>query len=427
MGLTLTQKILQAHTDATDLTPGSLINAWLDLVLGSDVTTPIALQNMGQYKLNQVFDPDRIVLVMDHFAPNKDIQAARNVQMIREFAEAHEIRHFYDVGRMGIEHALLPEQGLVLPGDLCIGADSHTCTYGALCCFATGIGSTDMAAGMVTGQVWLRVPETIRVQLRGTLRWPASGKDVILSLINRIGVDGARYRSLEFQGPGVAGLAINDRLTICNMAIEAGAKNGIFPFDEVTRAYVDQRAKRPYTVYEADPDAVYCQEIEIDLVQQEAVIARPHLPSKVSPVRDVAGIPIQQVVIGCCTNGLIEDLRAAHAVLRGHRVHPNVRCIVVPATQSIYLQAAEEGIIQDLVRAGAAVSTPTCGPCNGGHMGVLADGERCVSTTNRNFVGRMGAQSSEVYLASPAIAAASAIAGTIALPGTATEGAPHAE
>lgn len=417
MGMTMTQKILAAHAGRDKVVEGELLSANLDLILGSDVTTPIALMAMKRHDLDSVFDPARVVLVMDHFAPNKDIQAARNCAMVREFAARHGIGHFYDVGRMGVEHALVPEQGLVAPGELVLGADSHTCTYGALGAFSTGIGSTDMAYGMVTGRGWFKTPAAIRVELWGKPGPHVGGKDVILALIGRIGVDGARYQSLEFSGDGIAHLSMEDRFAICNMAIEAGAKNGIFPVDAITCEYVAGRVNRPFSEVLPDFDAVYADTVVINLAALQPLVAAPHLPSNIKPARDASGLPIQQVVIGSCANGQLGDLRVAAAVLRGEKVAPGVRCIIIPATQKIYLEAVREGLVEEFIQAGAAVSTPTCGPCNGGHMGVLADGERCVSTTNRNFIGRMGAISSEIYLAGPAVAAASALAGCISVPG----------
>ena len=414
MGMTMSQKILSAHSGGGVLAAGDLINASLDLVLGSDVTTPIALQEMEKHGLDTIFDPEKIVLVMDHFTPNKDIQAAQNCKKVREFAAAHNIPWFYDVGRMGIQHALLPEQGHVFPGSLILGADSHTCTYGALGAFSTGVGSTDMAYGMVTGKSWFKVPDAIKVELTGKLRPFIDGKDLILFIIGMIGVDGARYQSIEFSGPGVAELSVDHRFAVCNMAIEAGAKNGIFPVDEQTREYLKGKIFLPYMEVNADADAHYSRVIKIDLSDIESLVAAPHLPSNVKPVKELAGLKIDQVVIGSCSNGRLSDLKIAAEIIKGKKIAPGVRCIVIPATQKIYLDALREGFIEIFIEAGAAVSTPTCGPCNGLHMGVLADNERCVSTTNRNFVGRMGAKSSEVYLASPAIAAASAIAGTIA-------------
>lgn len=417
MGMTMTQKILARHCGAERVAAGELISARLDLVMGSDVTTPIAVQEMKKYGLDRVFDPGKIVLVMDHFAPNKDIQAARNCALVRKFAREMKISHFYDGGRMGIEHALLPEQGFVAPGELIVGADSHTCTYGALGAFSTGIGSTDMAAGMYAGRNWFKVPAAIRVNLTGQFPGYVGGKDLVLSLIGMIGVDGARYKSIEFTGEAIPSISIDDRFTICNMAIEAGAKNAIFPVDEVTLEYVAGRVARPFVPAEPDPDASYVCTIDMDLSQLRPVLAAPHLPSNVKPVEQYTGLRVDQVVIGCCTNGHISDLRQAAQILKGRQVAGHVRCIIIPATQEIYLQAMKEGLLDLFVRSGATVSMPTCGPCNGGHVGVLADGERCVSTTNRNFVGRMGAKDSEIYLASPAVAAACAVAGAIVAPG----------
>ena len=416
MGMTMTQKIFARHCGAQQVSPGELVQASLDLVMGSDVTTPIAIQEMEKYHLDRVFDPEKIVLVMDHFCPNKDIQAARNCALVREFARKMGIPHFYDGGRMGIEHALLPEQGFVAPGELIVGADSHTCTYGALGAFSTGIGSTDMAASMFAGKDWFRVPAAIRVNLTGRFPQYVGGKDLILSLIGMIGVDGARYKSIEFTGEAIPSISMDDRFAICNMAIEAGAKNAIFPVDQMTLDYLKGRVSRSFEPVEADPDAPYVCTIDMDLDQLTCVVAAPHLPSNVRPVSQYAGLPVDQVVIGCCTNGRISDLRQAAAILKDRQVAPNTRCIIIPATQEIYLRAMEEGLLKQFIQAGASVSMPTCGPCNGGHVGVLSDGERCVSTTNRNFVGRMGAKDSEIYLASPAVAAASAVAGAIAAP-----------
>lgn len=416
MGMTMTQKILAAHAGLPSVSAGQLIEADLDLVLGNDITSPVAIHEMDKMKVDGVFDKDKIALVLDHFVPNKDIKSAQHCKCVREFACRHDITNYFDVGEMGIEHALLPEKGLTVAGDVIIGADSHTCTYGALGAFSTGIGSTDMAAGMYAGENWFKVPKAIRVELTGKFPEFVGGKDVILTLIGMIGVDGARYMSIEFAGDAIADISIDDRFTICNMAIEAGAKNAIFPVDAVTMEYLKGRVGRPFTPVEADPDAVYEQTIRMDLSQLKPVVAAPHLPSNVKPVEEYAGLPVDQVIIGCCTNGHITDLRQAAQILRGHKVAERVRCTVIPATPTIYLQAMEEGLLELFVRAGATVSMPTCGPCNGGHVGVLADGERCVSTTNRNFVGRMGAKTSEVYLASPAVAAACAVAGVIVTP-----------
>ena len=416
MGMTMTQKILAKHAGLDSVRAGQLIQAKLDLVLGNDITTPVAINEFEAAGFDKVFDKSRIALVMDHFAPNKDIKAATQCKQCRTFARKFDIDHYYDVGTMGIEHALLPEQGLVAPGEAVIGADSHTCTYGALGAFSTGVGSTDMGAAMAAGETWFKVPSAIRVNLTGKLRPYVSGKDVILTLIGMIGVDGARYQSLEFTGPGVAELSIYDRLTISNMAIEAGAKNGIFPVDDITRAYLDGRVNRPYTAYEADPDAEYARTVEIDLSQVEPTVAFPHLPENAHPISQVGEIKIDQVVIGSCTNGRLEDMAVAAKILQGRKVASHVRCIVMPATQHIFKQCIELGYMTTFIDAGCAVSTPTCGPCLGGHMGVMANGEKCVATTNRNFVGRMGGITSEIYLASPAVAAASAVAGVIADP-----------
>ena len=416
MGMTLTQKILAAHAGLDYVEPGQLIEADLDFVFANDVTAPMAIKVFRDNGFEQVFDRSKVCLVMDHFTPNKDIKSAEQCKTCREFARRCGLEHFFDVGAMGVEHALLPEQGLVVTGDAVIGADSHTCTYGALGAFSTGVGSTDLAAAMVTGRAWFRVPSAIKFNLTGELSPWVSGKDVILSIIGRIGVDGALYQSMEFAGPGVAALSMADRFTICNMAIEAGAKNGIFPVDDATRAYMEGRAKRPPVEFTADDDAVYDQVIDIDLSAIVPTVAAPHLPENTHPAAEMADIELDQCIIGSCTNGRIEDLRIAARVLEGHRVDPHVRTIVIPATQDVYLQCVHEGLVDIFVAAGAAVSTPTCGPCLGGHMGVLAAGERAISTTNRNFVGRMGHVDSEVYLASPAVAAASAIAGHIAVP-----------
>ena len=416
MGMTMTQKILAAHAGLPEVKAGQLIRAKLDMVLGNDITSPVAIREFDKEGFTGVFDKSKISMVMDHFTPNKDIKAAEQCLQCRTFAHRFDIDNFYDVGQMGVEHALLPEKGLVAAGDCIIGADSHTCTYGALGAFSTGVGSTDMAAGMATGETWFKVPEAIKVHLTGTLPPMVSGKDVILHLIGLIGVDGALYQSLEYCGEGVAALSMDDRLCIANMSIEAGAKNGIFPVDDITRKYMDGRVNRPYTAYEADPDAEYVRTIEIDLSQIEPTVAFPHLPENARPISQVGDVTIDQVVIGSCTNGRLEDLRQAAAVLKGRKVAAGVRCIVIPATQQITLDAMAEGLIQTFIEAGCAVSTPTCGPCLGGHMGVLSDGERAISTTNRNFVGRMGPVSSEIILANPAVAAASAVAGCVADP-----------
>ena len=416
MGMTMTQKILAAHAGLESVRAGDLIEARLDLVLGNDVTTPVAINVFEKAGFQRVFYRERIAIVLDHYTPCKDIKSAQLCKTARDFARRFEITHFFDVGQVGIEHALLPEQGLVAPGDCIIGADSHTCTYGALGAFSTGVGSTDMAAGMAAGENWFKVPSAIKVVLTGKLRPWVSGKDVILHLIGMIGVDGALYKSLEFTGEGVSELSMDDRFTIANMAIEAGAKNGIFPVDEKTIAYITGRVNRPYNVYEADADAEYERVVEIDLNALESTVALPHLPSNTKTVREVAGMHIDQVVIGSCTNGRISDLRIAAQILKGRKVADGVRCIVIPATQEIYMQCLTEGLTQTFIEAGCAVSTPTCGPCLGGHMGCMCEGERAVTTTNRNFVGRMGHVKSEVVLASPAVAAASAVKGCIASP-----------
>lgn len=416
MGMTMTQKILARHAGMEAVTAGQLIEANVDLTLANDITGPVAIREMEKAGFDKVFDNTKIALVMDHFAPNKDIKSAEQCMGCRQFSKKHGIVNFFDVGAMGIEHALLPEKGLVAPGELIIGADSHTCTYGALGAFSTGVGSTDLAAGMATGKAWFKVPGAIRFVLKGRLKPWVSGKDVILHIIGMVGVDGALYQSMEFAGEGVASLSMDDRFTICNMAIEAGAKNGIFPVDEKTMAYIRERVDREVTVFEADEDAVYDREIEVDLSALEPTVACPHLPENTKTIAELGHIEIQQAVIGSCTNGRIEDMRAAAAVLKGRKVHPDVRTIIIPATQEVYLQCMEEGLAKIFIEAGAIVSTPTCGPCLGGHMGILAHGERAVSTTNRNFVGRMGHITSEIYLASPAVAAASAAAGYICAP-----------
>lgn len=418
MGMTMTQKILAAHAHLESVEAGQLIEADLDLVLGNDITSPVAIKEMEKMKVDGVFDKDKIALVPDHFVPNKDIKSAEHCKCVREFAYRNQITNYFEVGEMGIEHALLPEKGLVVAGDVVIGADSHTCTYGALGAFSTGVGSTDMAAGMATGKAWFKVPSAIRVTLTGSLPKWVSGKDVILHLIGKIGVDGALYKSLEFTGDGVSSLCMDDRFTIANMAIEAGAKNGIFPVDDQALSYIKEHSAKTPVVYEADADAVYDEEITIDLSSLRPTIAFPHLPENTKTIDEITDeIKIDQVVIGSCTNGRIEDIRCAAEVLRGRHVAKGIRCIIIPATQAIYLQAMEEGLLKIFIEAGAIVSTPTCGPCLGGYMGVLAEGERCVSTTNRNFVGRMGHVNSEIYLASPAVAAASAVTGTISWPG----------
>ncbi len=420
MGMTMTQKILAAHAGLPVVHAGDLIEAKLDLVLGNDVTTPVAINELSKFKKKTVFDNTKIALVMDHFTPNKDIKSAEHVKQVRDFAKANGIVNYFDVGAMGIEHALLPEKGLIVAGDACIGADSHTCTYGALGAFSTGVGSTDMAAGMITGQTWFKVPSAVKFVLTGEKAPWISGKDLILHIIGKIGVDGARYKSMEFTGPGVAELSMDDRFTVANMAIEAGAKNGIFPVDEKTIDYMKLHAPgKAYTVYEADADAEYDEVIEIDLSALRPTVAFPHLPENTKTIDEVhamGDIKIDQVVIGSCTNGRIEDMRIAAGVIEGHKCADWLRVIVIPATQEVYLQMLREGLIEIFIEAGAIVSTPTCGPCLGGHMGILAHGERSVSTTNRNFIGRMGAIDSEIYLASPAVAAASAVLGKIASP-----------
>ena len=417
MGMTMTQKILAAHAGLDKVEAGQLIEADLDLVLGNDITSPVAIHEMEKMKVDGVFDRDKIALVPDHFVPNKDIKSAEHCKCVREFAKKNEITNYFEVGQMGIEHALLPEQGLTVACDVIIGADSHTCTYGALGAFSTGVGSTDMAAGMATGKAWFKVPSAIRFNLTGKPAEWVSGKDVILHIIGLIGVDGALYKSMEFVGDGIKNLTMDDRFTIANMAIEAGGKNGIFPVDELAVSYMKEHSQRTYTVYEADADAVYDEEYTIDLSALRPTVAFPHLPENTKTIDEInEDIAIDQVVIGSCTNGRLDDLRIAAKVLKGRRVAEGMRCIVIPATQAIYLQAMEEGLLRIFIEAGAIVSTPTCGPCLGGYMGILAEGERCVSTTNRNFVGRMGHVNSEIYLASPAVAAASAVTGKISCP-----------
>ena len=416
MGMTMTQKILAKHAGLESVEAGQLIEAKLDMVLGNDITTPVAITEFNKAGLTQIFDKDKISIVLDHSTPCKDIKSAQLCAQAREFAKRFDITNFYDVGQMGVEHALLPEKGLVAPGETVIGADSHTCTYGALGAFSTGVGSTDMAAGMATGLAWFKVPSAIKVTLKGKFQPYVSGKDVMLHLIGEIGVDGALYKSLEFGGEGVKELAMDDRFTISNMAIEAGGKNGIFPVDDVTRAYLNGRVTREWEAFGPDPDAVYEREVVIDLDQLRPTVALPHLPSNTRTVDQVEGMPIQQVVIGSCTNGRLKDIKEAAEILKGRKVAKGVRCIVFPATQQIMLDAMAAGYIQALVEAGCAVSTPTCGPCLGGHMGVLSDGERAISTTNRNFVGRMGPVSSEIILSSPAVAAASAVTGCVTDP-----------
>lgn len=416
MGMTMTQKILAAHAGLKEVKAGQLIEAELDLVLGNDITSPVAIHEMNKMTIQTVFDKDKIALVPDHFVPNKDIKSAEHCKCVREFAMKHDITNYFEVGEMGIEHALLPEQGLTVAGDVIIGADSHTCTYGALGAFSTGVGSTDMAAGMATGKAWFKVPSAIKFVLTGSLNQWVSGKDVILHIIGMIGVDGALYKSMEFTGEGVKNLSMDDRFTIANMAIEAGGKNGIFPVDDAARSYMKEHSKRPFVEYTADEDAEYDQVIEIDLSEITPTVAYPHLPENTHTFDTIQDVKIDQVVIGSCTNGRIDDLRCAASILKDRHVAKGIRVIVIPATQKIYMQAIEEGLVQTFIKAGAIVSTPTCGPCLGGYMGVLAAGERCISTTNRNFVGRMGHVESEVYLASPAVAAASAVTGKISQP-----------
>ena len=416
MGMTMTQKILAAHAGLDSVKAGDLIEAKLDIVLGNDVTTPVAIDVFEKAGFDRVFDKDKIAIVLDHYTPCKDIKSAELCATARNFARKHNITHFYDVGQVGIEHALLPEKGIVGPGDCIIGADSHTCTYGALGAFSTGVGSTDMAAGMIAGENWFKVPAAIKVNLVGKFNKHVSGKDVILHLIGMIGVDGALYKSIEFAGEGVSELSMDDRFTIANMAIEAGGKNGIFPVDEKTLDYIKGRFTRPVKIYEADPDAEYEREVTIDLSTLKPTVSLPHLPSNTKTVDEVKGMPIDQVVIGSCTNGRISDMRIAAEILKGRKVADGIRCIVIPATQEVYMQCITEGLTEIFITAGCAVSTPTCGPCLGGHMGCMAAGERAVTTTNRNFVGRMGHVKSEVILASPAVAAASAVAGCVADP-----------
>lgn len=416
--MTMTQKILAAHAGLESVVPGQLIEADIDLALANDITGPVAIRELKKAGLDKAFDRTKVALVMDHFTPNKDIKSAEQCMECRTFAKQHDIVNFFDVGNMGIEHALLPEKGLVVSGDVVIGADSHTCTYGALGAFSTGMGSTDIAAGIATGKAWFRVPPAIKFNLTGELQPWVSGKDVILHIIGMIGVDGALYESMEFQGPGVASLSMDDRFAICNMAIEAGGKNGIFPVDEKTVAYMKDRGQHEPRVFEADEDAEYERVIDIDLSSIPPTVAAPHLPENTKPVTELAGTPVQQSVIGSCTNGRIEDMRVAAEIMKGKKVADGVRAIVIPATQEVYLQCIREGLAEIFVEAGAIVSTPTCGPCLGGHMGILAAGERAIATTNRNFVGRMGHVDSEVYLASPAVAAASAITGVITDPAT---------
>lgn len=416
MAMTMTQKILAAHASLDKVEAGQLIRCKLDMVLGNDVTTPVAINEFEKAGFTGVFNNEKISMVMDHFTPNKDIKSAAHTKQCRDFASKLKIKNYFDVGDMGIEHALLPEKGLVASGECIIGADSHTCTYGALGAFSTGVGSTDMAAGMATGEAWFKVPSAIKFNLTGKLNKYVMGKDVILHIIGMIGVDGALYKSMEFSGEGLKNLSMDDRLSMANMAIEAGAKNGIFAVDEVTKAYQADKVDRDYTVYEADPDAPYDAVYDIDLSQIKPTVAFPHLPENTKTIDEVGNVKIDQVVIGSCTNGRMEDLEMAAEIIEGKRVHEGVRCIVIPATQKIYLEAMKKGLLEIFINAGCAVSTPTCGPCLGGHMGILAKGERAVATTNRNFVGRMGHPESEVYLSSPAVAAASAVTGKISSP-----------
>ena len=416
MGMTMTQKILARAAGVASCRAGELLMCRLDLVLGNDITAPVAINEFVKMGATKVFDPAKIALIPDHFVPNKDIKSATMAKQMRDFARAQQIVHYYEVGRVGIEHALLPEQGLVAPGEVIIGADSHTCTYGAVGAFSTGVGSTDMAVGMATGECWFKVPEAVKVVLKGKMKPWVSGKDVTLHLIGEIGVDGALYQSLEFTGDGVASISMDGRLTIANMAIEAGAKNGIFPVDDVCRAYLAERVTRPYTAFEPDEDAEYAKVVEIDLDRLDLTVALPHLPENTKPARECTDLAIDQVVIGSCTNGRISDMRVAAQILRGHKVSDRVRCIVIPGTQQVVKDCLAEGLVDVFIDAGAIFTMPTCGPCLGGFCGVLADGERAVSTTNRNFVGRMGHTGSEIILASPAVAAASAIMGRVATP-----------
>ena len=416
MGMTMTKKILAAHCGEEAVTAGQLINAKLDIVLGNDITTPVAINEFEKAGFDSVFDRTRVNIVLDHFVPNKDIKSATQSKQCRQFADKYDILNFYDVGQMGVEHALLPEKGIVTAGDCIIGADSHTCTYGAVGAFSTGVGSTDMAAGMAKGVAWFKVPAAIKVELTGAIQRPVTGKDVILHLIGKIGVSGALYKSLEFTGEGVKSLTMEDRLCICNMAIEAGAKNGIFPVDEITEAYLKGRSQRTWVKYEADPDAEYERTVNIDLTTLEPTVSYPHLPENTHLAKEGKDIKIDQIVIGSCTNGRIEDMQAAYEVLKGKHIAKGVRGIIIPATMAVYKECILRGYTEAFIDAGCIVSTPTCGPCLGGYMGILAAGERCVSTTNRNFVGRMGHVDSEVYLASPATAAASALTGYITDP-----------
>ena len=416
MGMTMTQKILAAHAGLDSVVPGQLIRAKLDMVLGNDITTPVAVNEFNKAGFDGIFDKEKVSIVMDHFTPNKDIKAAEQCMTCRKFAKRFDVVNFYDTGRVGVEHALLPEQGIVKAGDCIIGADSHTCTYGALGAFSTGVGSTDMAAGMATGETWFKVPEAIKFNLTGELPENVTGKDVILHIIGMIGVDGALYKSMEFVGEGVKNLSMESRLCICNMAIEAGGKYGIFPVDEITEEYMKDRVDGQWTKYEADADAEYIATYDINLSELKPTVSFPHLPENTKTIDNVGDVTINQVVIGSCTNGRIEDMEAAANILKGRKVHPDVRCLIMPATQLVYRQCIERGLMNIFLDAECAITAPTCGPCLGGHSGILAEGERCVATTNRNFVGRMGHVKSEVYLASPVVAAASAVAGKIAGP-----------
>ena len=414
--MTIAEKILAAHAGLDEVVPGQLVECDLDLVLANDVTAPIAIKKVAEIGVDKVFDPTRVLIVPDHYTPNKDIAAAEQAKICRDFAKAQGITHYWEVGCVGVEHALLPEQGVVTAGDLIIGADSHTCTYGALGAFSTGVGSTDAGVGFATGKAWFKVPESILFKIDGDLKPGVTGKDIILHIIGMIGVDGALYKAMEFTGSTIAKLPMDERLTISNMAIEAGGKAGLIPVDDVTRAYLDGRSERPYVEYHSDPEAEYSQVIEIDAADIEPTVAWPHLPSNTKPVAESREVKIDQAIIGSCTNGRLDDMRAAAAVLKGHKVHPDVRCIIIPATQQVYRDCIHEGLMDIFLDANCAISAPTCGPCLGGHMGILAKGERAIATTNRNFVGRMGHPESEVYLASPAVAAASAVLGHIGLP-----------
>ncbi|MCP4265703.1 MAG: 3-isopropylmalate dehydratase large subunit [Candidatus Brocadiaceae bacterium] len=416
MGMTITEKIIAAHSGLEEVSAGQFVYADVDVCLGNDITAPIAIEQFESLGISNVFDSDIIVLVPDHFTPNKDIKSAQNAKLLRDFAQKHKIKNYFEVGRVGIEHALLPEKGIVVPGDLVIGADSHTCTYGAMGIFSTGVGSTDLAACYATGKVWLKVPETIKFVLKGKLNKWVSGKDLILRIIGDIGVDGATYKTMEFTGPVIENLSMDDRLAMCNMAIEAGAKNGIIESDECTEHYVKDRAQRKYKIYTSDADCEYSNIFEYDISSLTPQVALPNLPENTRPVGELSDIKIDQVVIGSCTNGRISDLRIAAQLLKGKKVHPSIRLIVIPATQDIYLEALKEGLLEIFIEAEGVVSTPTCGPCLGGHMGILAEGERALSTTNRNFAGRMGHTKSEIYLCSPAVAAASAVTGNITHP-----------